>query len=80
MGDGGTIANLGQKFLNLSAEDRKSCSVFQIAAVARPLISVGKLFDEGHNIPTRFRQLSETNAQQSCASFTALQVACMWRK
>lgn len=50
MGDGGTIANLGQKRLHLSDDDRDLCSVFQIAAVTRPLMSVGKICDEGHNI------------------------------
>ena len=50
MGDRGTIANLGQKSLNLSNEDRNLCSAFQIAAATRPLMSVGKICDEGHNI------------------------------
>ena len=50
MGDGGTIANLGQKKLNLSDDDHNLCSVFQIAAVTRPLMSVGEICDEGHNI------------------------------
>ena len=52
MGDGGTIPNLGQKSLNLCDEavDRNLISVFQIAAVTRPLMSVGKICDEGHNI------------------------------
>ena len=52
MGDGGTIPNMGQKELNLSDEgvgrDIKSC--FQIAAVTRPLMSVGRICDEGHSI------------------------------
>ena len=34
MGDGGTIANLGQKSLNLSDDDHDLRSVFQIAAVS----------------------------------------------
>ena len=50
MGDGGTIAILGQKKFNLSNEDHNLCSVFQIAAASRPLMSVGKICDEGHNI------------------------------
>ena len=50
MGDGGTIANLGQKLQNFSDEDRNLCSVFQIAAVTHPLMSVGKICDEGHTI------------------------------
>ena len=50
MGDGGTIAKLGQKSLNLSDDDRDLCSVFQIAAVTRPNMSVGNICDEGHNL------------------------------
>ena len=52
MGDGGEINNLGQKQLNLSDLSAESdlCSIFQIAAVARPLMSVGKICDEGHEI------------------------------
>ena len=50
MGDGGTIANLRQKSLNLSHDGNDLRSVFQIAAVTRPLMSVGKICDEGHNI------------------------------
>ena len=52
MGDGGTIPNLGQKQLNLSdnAAGSDLQSILQIAAVARPLMSVGKIFDEGHKI------------------------------
>ena len=56
MGDGGTIANLGQKRLHLSDDDRYLCSVFQIAAVTRPLMSVGKICDEGHNITLDAKQ------------------------
>ena len=50
MGDGGTIANLGQKKLCLTDDDHNLCSVFQLAAVTRPLMSIGKICDEGHNI------------------------------
>ena len=52
MGDGGTIPNLGQSKLNLTdvGTDRDLCSIFQIAAVTRPLMSVGKICDEGHTI------------------------------
>jgi hypothetical protein len=52
MGDGGTIPNLGQKRLNLSDDgvNRDMSSIFQIAAVTRPLMSVGRICDEGHNI------------------------------
>ena len=55
MGDGGTIPNLGQKALNLSAGSvgRDISSVFQIAAVTRPLMSVGKICDEGHKVVFR---------------------------
>ena len=52
MGDGGTIPNLGQSQLNLADESvsRDIQSVFQIAAVTRPLMSVGRICDEGHSI------------------------------
>ena len=52
MGDGGTIPNLGQKHLNLADNVVGSDvqSIFQIAAVTRPLMSVGRICDEGHNI------------------------------
>ena len=52
MGDGGTIPNLGQSSLNLSDDevDRDIQSVFQIAADTRPLMSVGKICDEGHTV------------------------------
>ena len=52
MGDGGTIPNLGQSKLNLTDDkiDRDLESVFQIAAVTRPLMSVGKICDGGHTV------------------------------
>ena len=50
MGDGGTIPNLGEKALNLSSDGADLQSVFQIAAVTRPLMSVGKICDEGHRV------------------------------
>ena len=51
MGDGGTIPNLGQSELNLTDEvGRDIKSVFQIAAVTRPLMSVGKICDEGRSV------------------------------
>ena len=52
MGDGGLIKNLGQKQLNLhdSVVGNDVQSIFQIAAVTRPLMSVGKICDEGHEI------------------------------
>ena len=52
MGDGGTIPNLGQSQLNVSDESiaRDLQSVFQIAAVTRPLMSVGRICDEGHSV------------------------------
>ena len=52
MGNGSEILNLGQKQLNLTdpGADRGLQSVFQIAAVTRPLMSVGKICDEGHEI------------------------------
>ena len=81
MGDGGTIANLGQKRLHLSDDDRDLCSVFQFAAVTCPLTSVGKICDEGHNITLMLRRpLFETRAAPSCASFTVRREACTLRR
>lgn len=51
MGDGGTIPNLGHNKLNLSENEGSDLtSVFQIASVTRPPMSVGKICDEGHDI------------------------------
>ena len=50
MGDRGTIPNMGQSRLNLSQEGNDIESVFQIAAVTRPLMSVGRICDEGHRV------------------------------
>jgi hypothetical protein len=50
MGDGGTIPNLGESSLNLADEGKDLQSVFQIAAVTRPLMSVGRICDQGHSI------------------------------
>ena len=50
MGDGGTIPNLGESQLNLSDQEKNLQSVFQIAAVTRPLMSVGRICDQGHSI------------------------------
>ena len=52
MGDGGTIPNLGQSQPNSSDESigRDIQSIFQVAAVTRPLMSVGKICDEGHSV------------------------------
>jgi hypothetical protein len=46
----GVIPNLGQKRLNLSDSTADMQSVFQVAAVTRPLMSVGKICDEGHTV------------------------------
>ena len=52
MNDGSLIPNLGQSQLNLSdtTVGRDIHSVFHLAAVTRPLMSVGRICDEGHNI------------------------------
>ena len=52
MGDGGLIKNLGQKQLNLSDNSVGTDvqSIFETAAVTRPLMSVGKICDEGHEV------------------------------
>ena len=50
MGDGGTIPNLGESQLNISDQSRDLQSVFQVAAVTRPLMSVGRICDQGHSV------------------------------
>ena len=50
MGDGGKVPNQGQKALNLSGSTADLKSVFQIAQVTRPLMSVGKICDEGFTV------------------------------
>ena len=54
MGDGGKTANLGQKALNLTdpsiGKENEIKSIFQIAKVTRPLMSVGKICDEGMEV------------------------------
>ena len=52
IGDGGTIPNLGQSQLHLSdtSVGRSIEYVFHIAAVTRPLMSVGRICYEGHSI------------------------------
>ena len=52
MGDGGTIPNLCQKHLSLADNvvGNDVRSILHIAAVTRPLMSAGKICDEGHNI------------------------------
>ena len=50
MGDGGKVPNQGQKALNLSGATSDLKSVFQIAKVTRPLMSVGKICDEGFEV------------------------------
>ena len=81
MGGGGTIANLGQKKLNLTDEDHNLCSVFQIAAVTQPLMSVGKICDEGHNITfDAVQAIVRDKGGAELFNFTAPPVACMWRR
>ena len=50
VGDGGTMKNMGQKTLNLSSGCASFSSVFQIAAVHRPLMSVGRICDNGNEV------------------------------
>ena len=52
MADGGKIPNQGQKSLKLAdlSSGKDIASVFQIAAVTRPLMSVGKMCDEGKTV------------------------------
>ena len=50
MGDGGKVPNQGQKALNLSGATADLKSVFQIANVTRPRMSVGNICDEGFEV------------------------------
>ena len=52
MGDGGKIPNQGQKSLRLADLNNgvEISSTFQIAKVTRPLMSVGKICDEGKQV------------------------------
>ena len=50
VGDGGKLPNQGQRQLNMQPMDDPSVDVrgcFQIARVTRPLMSVGKMWDNG---------------------------------
>ena len=83
MGDGGTIPNLGQKHLNLADNvvGGDVQSIFQIAAVTRPLMSVGRICDEGHNITfdntcavvrdKEGRELCRFHREPSCGLYVA---------
>ena len=48
------MPNMGEKRLNLEIEQDQTtgriASVFQIAQVTRPLMSVGRVCDEGHTV------------------------------
>ena len=44
------MKNFGQKKLNLSCESSNFSSVFQIAAVHRPLMSVGRICDNDNTV------------------------------
>ena len=52
MGGEGTIPDLGPKRLNIFDEPigKPIASILQIAAVKRPLMSVGRVCDEGHTV------------------------------
>ena len=50
VGDGETMRNVGQETLNLSSDCASFSSVFQIAAVHRPLMSVGGICDNGNEV------------------------------
>jgi len=47
---GNKIANEGEACLNLRSGKQKMTSTFQIARVTRPLMSVGKICDAGHEV------------------------------
>ena len=60
---------MGQKSLNLCDDSGNNVkSVFQIAAVTRPLMSVGRICDEGHEV--RFNKVralvTDSNGVEIC--------------
>ena len=63
MGDGGKVPNQGQKSLNLAGSIADLKSIFQIAKVTRPLISVGKICDEGVSVNVLKTYASVMDAQ-----------------
>ena len=48
--DNGRIANEGQADLNLAVGKNKLRSTFQVAKVNRPLMSIGRMCDQGHKV------------------------------
>ena len=53
VGNGGRLDNMGQRRLNMQPMDNDAqplSSVFQIAKVTRPLMSVGKICDNGMRV------------------------------
>ena len=66
VGDGGTMRNHGQKTLNLACDKGAFSSVFQIAAVHRPLMSVGRICDNNNTVvfnKTRATVIGEDGAE-----------------
>ena len=47
MGNGGKVPNDGQCVLNLEQGGQPIQSTFQVAAITRPLMSVGRVCDQG---------------------------------
>ena len=67
VGDGGTMKNFGQKKLNLTCDSSSFSSVFQIAAVHRPLMSVGRICDNDNTVT-----FDKTNATVTGSDGTVL--------
>ena len=63
VGDGGAVPNLGQKTLNLSCDKSQFSSVFQIAPVHRPLMSVGRMCDNGNEVLFKAERAVVRNAK-----------------
>ena len=57
------MANLGEKQLSLHGENGPLASVFQIAQVTRPLMSVGKMCDEGYDVRFKGDIATVSNAE-----------------
>ena len=69
MEDGRAIPDLSQKSFNLSDDAGKNVrSIFQIAVVRRPLMSVGRICDEGQHITfdAVMTVVKDTHRAESC--------------
>ena len=74
VGNGGKLGNLGEKHFNLDAPSgtesgiHSVASIFQIAKVTRPLMSVGHICDQGLNVifDKQFAIVRNTGGEEVC--------------